>query len=161
MWTRKHESALEQVETGPLGHGILAFERTINEKILEISADDIATIEVATMGFFKDEKGQNVPAWEETLRTHKIRYSRNFHRPAEIALILFASKFNWPLATHMEDAMGDYLQAKLVTAFFDIDDVVDRLGEEMSDSIRSWAVEGFQTLSIVLASLFPECRLVL
>ncbi|KAL8989512.1 MAG: hypothetical protein Q9177_001613 [Variospora cf. flavescens] len=58
MWTGKHESALEQVETGPLGHGILAFERTINENILEISADDIATIEVATMGFFKDEKGQ-------------------------------------------------------------------------------------------------------
>lgn len=121
--------------------------------------NDLATIEAATIGFFKDEKGQDIPVWRETLLSHKIRYSRGFDHPRDIALILFASKCSLALASPADYETDAYYREKLVAAFCDTGDVRLSLADETTDS--GITEGGFQTLSVVLASYFEECRLVL
>ncbi|KAL8961351.1 MAG: hypothetical protein Q9193_002082 [Seirophora villosa] len=145
-------------EIGLSDRRVLAFGMSVNENILEMSMNDLATIEAATIGFFKDEKGQDVPAWQETLLSHKIRDSRSFDHPREIALILLASKFGLALATNANYEPDGYYLEKLAAAFCDTGDVRPCLADETKYS--GLTEEGFQTLSLVLAIYFEECRLV-
>ncbi|KAL8724581.1 MAG: hypothetical protein Q9181_006764 [Wetmoreana brouardii] len=119
---------------------IIASQRTINEYNFEIQSEDITTIEAATAGFFEQPRDHVYSAWQETLKVHEDIYIPSFEDPRQIALTLFAAQVDCVLT-----GSSKHETAKTIVG-------------DAAQPMRSWSAVSYETLFILMASIFEECR---
>ncbi|KAL8684342.1 MAG: hypothetical protein Q9224_006419, partial [Gallowayella concinna] len=137
---------------------VFAFRRTINEYKLAIQSSDIATIEAAMAGFFEDADEQVGIAWQESLKFQLDHNILGLENPPQIAIILFAATFGYILANSPDTEIEKACLDRLAIALYDSGVFAQTIVGNAPESMRSWSGLTYETLSIVLGGLFPECR---
>ena len=98
---------------------LIAFQRTVSDHVVEIQPTDVATIEASIHGFFDRPLDLVKEAWQETLRMQEDNEINSSEDPRQIALALFASRFNYNIARSTEGQIHDVLSKRLVSALYD------------------------------------------
>lgn len=87
--------------------------------MLQIKGHDSSTIEASILGIFEGSQDLGAAAWRETL---KIQNEKDISNSADlrlIALILFASRFKYNLASSHVEKIEDVLRDRLRNALND------------------------------------------
>ncbi|KAI4117733.1 MAG: hypothetical protein LQ338_007498 [Usnochroma carphineum] len=149
----KVETAPQDLRTSEPNHPIFAFQRTINEYVLEMAPYEYGTIEAATNGFFEstgNPKDQVSATWQETLNSHRKREISSLQNTRQVALTLFAAKSNYVFANSDERGIEDQCHDTLISALHDSGEVL-----HLEDSAGFWSYS-HEVLSILMASLPPN-----
>ncbi|KAL8809234.1 MAG: hypothetical protein Q9200_003596 [Gallowayella weberi] len=137
---------------------VFAFRRTISDYTFAIQSSDIATIEAAIAGFFEDSDEQVGIAWQENLKLQLDHNILGLESPPQIALILFAATFGYILANSPNSEIEKACLDRLVIALYDSGSFAQTIVGNAPETMRSWSGLTYETLSIVVGGLFPECR---
>ncbi|KAL8808168.1 MAG: hypothetical protein Q9182_000232 [Xanthomendoza sp. 2 TL-2023] len=137
---------------------VFAFQRTINEYTFAIQWSDIATIEAAIAGFFEDPDEQVGIAWQENLKLQMDHNILGLESPPQIALTLFAATFGYMLANCSNSEIEKACLDRLAIALYDSGAFAQTIVGNAPETMRSWSGLTYETLSLVVGALFPECR---
>ncbi|KAL8703035.1 MAG: hypothetical protein Q9201_003781 [Fulgogasparrea decipioides] len=137
---------------------IIASRRTINDYIFMIQPEDITTIEAATASFFENSRDHVYFAWQETLNVHKDMDIASFQDPRQIALTLFAAQVNCVLTRSSKREIADQSPGRLLLALYDSGAFAQKIVGDAPQPMRSWSAVSYETLSILMGTLFAECR---
>ncbi|KAL9606640.1 MAG: hypothetical protein Q9179_000162 [Wetmoreana sp. 5 TL-2023] len=151
------EPSPQDHRTSELDLQFIALQRSISEYVLEIQATDLVTVEAATVGFFKDSRDQLNLAWRETLKLHRDWFIPDIQDPRQIALTLFAAKFDSVISKHPEHEIEDLCCTRLMTALYDSGAFAQKLIEDMPQPSRSHSVVSFEIMSILVGCKFKKC----
>lgn len=136
----------------------LIFKRTVDELVFTIQPKDVAIIEAASASFFEGLDGHIWSAWQEALNPQLEKYVRTLQDPQQVALILFATKCGY-ISTGSPE--GDIEQAccdRLTMAVYDS----GQLAESITESdYTCWSDLNYEPISLLIGSLFKECRFIL
>ena len=138
---------------------VFAFQRTINENVFDVQSTDVATIEASVLGLFDETQEHIKESWRETLRIQEGNTIPNTVDPRQIALILFSSKFNHKLAKWNEYNDQGILYGRLLVSLYDSGAFAQMLVDGAPESMRSWTAATYETLSLLIASIYEECRI--
>lgn len=137
---------------------LIVFQRTINQSMLEIESHDFATIEASVHGIFEGSQDHVEAAWRETLKIQKEKDISTFEDPRQIALAMFASRFKCNLASARVEEIEEVSRARLRDALYDSGLFAQKVVEDAPEPIRNWSAHTYETMSLMIGSLFKECR---
>lgn len=141
---------------------VIAFQRTINESLLEIGPYDFATIEASILGIFEGSGDHAEAAWRETLKMQKGKDISTFEDPRQIALSMFASKFptrfKYDLASSRAGKIEDAWTNRLQDALYDSGLFAQKIVEDAPEPMSEWRALTYETMSLLVGGLFKECR---
>ncbi len=108
-------------------------------------------------GIFEDSEDQDKAPWRETLKMQKEEDAATFRDPRRIALTLFASSYKDKSA---ESSIGKDEDAlpRLIAALYDSGFFARFIVEDAPKPMRDWSANTYETISLLVAGLFKECR---
>ena len=145
------------------GSQVIAFQRNIKENVLEIKGHDSLVIEAALLGFFDGKQDQVDAAWRETIRAQKERDVETFADPRHLALVLFASRFKYNLASSQQGKVEDAVRKMLESSLYDSGFFGHLLEQDAPRPQRYWSApaRNYEAMSLLVGGLFKESREIL
>ena len=140
---------------------IIVFQRVVNQCVLEIEPTDFATIEASILGIFEGPQGHVDAAWRETLKLQKEKDISTIQDPRQIALTMFASKLNCVLASSDAGKIEQVSKNMLQNALYDSGSFAQTIVEDALEPISYRKATTYETVSLLVGSLFKECREIL
>ncbi|CAL8584447.1 hypothetical protein XPA_010047 [Xanthoria parietina] len=141
---------------------ILAYRRTINEYDYVIQPTDIAYYRSSNSRVFRRFRRANFSVRGRRASNYSKTSSYLASRSqCKVALTLFAAKFGYTLGnTQIADIEKECL-ARLAIALYDSGAFAQTTVGNAPEPMRSWSALTYETLSILVGGLFPECRFTL
>ncbi|KAL8697971.1 MAG: hypothetical protein Q9201_006827 [Fulgogasparrea decipioides] len=140
---------------------VILLQRTTNAYITEIEATDIATVDAANAGIFEEDNVK--AAWQETLGIQEEKDVSTFEDTLHMALALFAScstsKYDFNLARSPDGKVKEALCERLQNALYDSGSIAQFIEEDIPQAMRSWSAVTYESLSLIVDSLFSQCRI--
>ena len=137
---------------------IIVFQRTINQSMLEIEPSDCATIEASILGIFEGSQGHVDAAWRDTLNLQKDKEISTIEDPRQLALIIFACRFKYNLASSRVGKIEDVAKDRLQHALYDSGIFAQKIMENAPEPMRDWTAFTYETMSLLIGALFKDCR---
>ena len=138
---------------------VFTFQRTIYEYDLKVQPTDFAVLEASFLGVFESEEShsQLAAAWQETLKLQNDDVS-SLQDPRQVAMALFALRFGCRLVRSSEGKIEDVLHEKLISALYDSGIFASTIYNNAPGSTRRWTGATYESTSLLLGSLYEECR---
>ena len=163
----RFEGPLQARSTGRNVKKIMVFQRKINGSVPDLLSTDFPIIEAANMGLFEGSPDHAHNAWKETLKLQKDREILAYEESLHVALTLLASKsrLKYRLSTLSVSGryigLEDVLSERLATALLDSGFFAPTMVDDAPQDIFYGSSATFETMSLLMGSLFEFCREVL
>ena len=163
--TNKVEISLQDGAIGSRDQQLIVFHRTITEYHLEVQPIDITTLEAYTFGMF--EHPQDKDAWHATINMQEERNTTTAWDTRLIALALLGLSIGHDVVRTHEDKIEDVkskearLRERLSAASYDSGCFAVTTTFDQPERTQSWSGVLYEQLSVLMASLYEECRTLL
>ena len=144
---------------------IIVFHRTINEYIFEVQPTDIITLEAYAFGMLESPQDQD--AWHATIKVQEEKSNTTSSDTRLIALALLGLNIGHDIVRISGDKARDvkskevFLQNSLSAASYDSGHFPLTTVLDQPEQTQSWSGVSYEPLSILMASLYEECRTLL
>ena len=163
--TNKVEISLQDGAIGKRDQQLIAFHRTINEYIFEVQPVDVTTLEAYTFGMFEHPQDQD--AWNATINMQEEKITTTSWDTRLIALALLGLKIGHDVVRMSEHNIEDVkskealLRERLSAASCDSGYFAATTAFDQPERTQSWSGVSYEQLSVLMASLYEECRTLL
>ena len=137
---------------------VFAFQRTINEYVFEVQSTDVATIEASVWGLF-DGTQDIKDSWRKTLKIQESNTIPTTFDPRQIALALYASEYRYKLMNWNQNYSEEMLYDRLLASLYDSGAFAQRCVDGAPETMRSWTAASYETLSLLIATIYRECKI--
>ena len=144
---------------------LIVFRRTIKEYIFEVQPTDITTLEAYNFGMFEHPQDQD--AWHATINMQEEKNTTTSCDTRLIALALLGLSIDHHVVRINEDKIEDtrskeaLLRERLSGASYDSGCFALTTLFDQPERTQSWSGVSYEQLSVLMASLYEECRTLL
>ena len=161
----KVELSVQDGAIGRRDQQLILFQRTRNEYNFEVQPIDITTLEAYTFGMFEHPHDQD--AWRATINMQEEKTFTTSWDTRLIALALLGLKIGQDIVRMNEDKIENkipketLLRKILSAASYDSGCLALTAVLDQPERTQSWSGVSYEQLSVLMASLYEECRTVL
>ena len=155
--TNRVEISLQDGAISRRDQQLIAFHRTIKEYSFEVQPTDITTLEAYTSGMF--EQSQDQDAWHATINMQEEKNTTTSCDTRLIALALLGHSIGGHVVKINEEKIEDTKEANLLSAAsYNSGYFAMTTAFGQPERTQSWSGVPYEQLSILMASLYEECR---